>query len=149
MEMKTKDRGGETEKLTINIGYVDLGRIDLLVQDGFFANRSEFIRAAIRQELAAHAGAISRTVDRHTLDMGLRDYRASDLESVQAANQRLHIKVVGLARIADDVTPELARQTIASITVLGALQASADVREALSDRISYRTPTLTGITDPR
>lgn len=142
-----KDRGSETEKLTINIGYVDLGRIDLLVQDGYFSNRSEFIRTAIRQELANHASAITSTVDRHTLEMGLRDYSAADLESVRDAGQRLHVKVVGLARIAADVSADLARQTIASITVLGALQASREVRDALHDRIRYRTPTLTGIGD--
>lgn len=142
-----KDRGSETEKLTINLGFVDLGRIDLLVQDGFFSNRSEFIRTAIRHELTNHAGAITRTVDRHTLDMGLRDYSAADLETVRKAGQRLRIKVVGLARIAADVTPVLALETIASITVLGALQASSEVKDALADRISYRTPTLTDFGD--
>lgn len=142
-----KDHGSETQKLTINIGYVDLGRIDLLVQDGFFSNRSEFIRTAIRHELTNHAGAITRTVDRHTLEMGLRDYSLADLESVREARQRLCIKVVGLARIAADVSPALALETIASITVLGALQASSEVKDALADRISYRTPTLTGFGD--
>lgn len=142
-----KDRSSVTEKLTINIGYVDLGRIDLLVQDGFFSNRSEFMRTAIRHELTSHADAITSSVDCHTLEMGLRDYRVADLETVREAGQRLRIKVVGLARIAADVTPALALETIASITVLGALQASSEVKDALADRISYRTPTLTGFGD--
>jgi Arc/MetJ-type ribon-helix-helix transcriptional regulator len=129
------ERGGETEKITINLGYVDLGRIDLLVQEGFYSNRSDFIRSAIRLQLGGHASEITRSIERHTLELGLRDYTVSDLEAVRQAGETLHIRVIGLARIAPDVSPELARATIASITVLGALQASAEVKRALSDRI--------------
>ncbi|WP_299362965.1 CopG family transcriptional regulator [uncultured Paracoccus sp.] len=125
----------DSEKITINLGYVDLGRIDLLVQEGFYSNRSDFIRSAIRSLLDGHADAVTKSIERHTMDLGLRDYTARDLEAVQAAGEVLHIKVVGLARIASDVTPELALATIGSITVLGALQASSEVKKALGDRI--------------
>ncbi len=125
----------DSEKLTINLGYVDLGRIELLVQEGFYANRSDFIRAAIRRQLDLHGDVIGVTIERHTLDLGLRDYTRSDLEACLAANEMLHIKIVGLVRIAADVPPELARATIASITVLGGLQASAEVKKILADRI--------------
>ncbi|WP_151612505.1 CopG family transcriptional regulator [Sinorhizobium alkalisoli] len=130
-----RDKTPESEKITINLGYVDLGRIDLLVQEGFYSNRTDFIRTAIRNQLASHSDEISRSIDRHTLELGLRDYAATDLEAVRAAGQRLHIKVVGLIRIAPDVSPALARDTIGSLTVLGALQASAEVKAALADRI--------------
>ena len=126
----------ENEKITINLGYVDLGRIDLLVQEGFYSNRSDFIRTAIRNQLDNHSEMVTQTIDRHTMELGLRDYTVADLEAVRAANEILHIKVVGLARIATDVPPELALATIGSITVLGALQASADVKKALGDRIT-------------
>jgi Arc/MetJ-type ribon-helix-helix transcriptional regulator len=129
------ERGGQTEKITINLGHVDLGRIDLLVQEGFYSNRTDFIRSAIRGQLATHAGELAQSIGRHTLELGLRDYSAVDLEAVRAAGEVLHVRVVGLVRIARDVTPELARATIASITVLGALQASAEVKRALADRI--------------
>jgi Arc/MetJ-type ribon-helix-helix transcriptional regulator len=130
-----RDRGGESEKITINLGYVDLGRIDLLVQEGFYSNRTDFIRTAIRNQLAAEAESVKQSIVRHTLEMGLRDYSRADLEALKAAGERLHIKVVGLARIAPDVTPELALATIESITVLGALQASAELKSALAERI--------------
>jgi Arc/MetJ-type ribon-helix-helix transcriptional regulator len=130
-----RDRGGESEKITINLGYVDLGRLDLLVQEGFYSNRTDFIRTAIRNQLAAHADAVSQSIERHTLELGLRDFSRADLETVRKAGEMLHIKVVGLARIATDVTPELALATIASITVLGSLQASQDVKAALAERI--------------
>ena len=130
-----RDRGGESEKITLNLGYVDLGRIDLLVQEGFYSNRSDFIRSAIRNQLAAHGPEITRSIERHTLELGLREYSVADLEAVRRAGDRLHIKVIGLARIANDVSPELARATIGSITVLGALQASASVKAALADRL--------------
>jgi Arc/MetJ-type ribon-helix-helix transcriptional regulator len=132
---KIREKGGETEKITINLGYVDLGRIDLLVQEGFYSNRTDFIRTAIRNQLTAEAEAVKQSIVRHTLELGLRDYSRADLESLKAAGERLHIKVVGLARIAPDVTPELALATIESITVLGALQASAELRSALAERI--------------
>ncbi|WP_417524108.1 CopG family transcriptional regulator [Marinovum sp.] len=132
---RLRDKTPDNEKITINLGYVDLGRIDLLVQEGFYANRSDFIRTAIRRQLDTQSDAVTKSIERHTMDLGLRDYRAADLEAVQAAGEVLHIKVVGLARIANDVTPELARATIGSITVLGALQASAAVKTALGDRI--------------
>lgn len=130
-----RDRQPENEKITINLGYVDLGRIDLLVQEGFFSNRSDFIRTAIRNQLDAHAEIVSRSVDRHTMELGLRDYSRADLEALRDAGEILHVKVVGLARIASDVSPELAAQTIGSITVLGALQASPEIKKALADRI--------------
>lgn len=132
---RPREKPPETEKITINLGYVDLGRIDLLVQEGFYSNRSDFIRTAIRRQLDTQSDAVSKTIERHTMDLGLRDYTAADLEAVQAAGEVLHIKVVGLARIASDVSAELARATIGSITVLGALQASAAVKTALGDRI--------------
>jgi Arc/MetJ-type ribon-helix-helix transcriptional regulator len=130
-----REKGGDTEKITINLGYVDLGRIDLLVREQFYSNRSDFIRTAIRNQLATHADAVTHSMERHTLELGLRDYSRADLEAVKAAGEKLHIKVVGLARIASDVTPELALATIASMTVLGALQASPAVKSALAERI--------------
>jgi Arc/MetJ-type ribon-helix-helix transcriptional regulator len=132
---KARDKGGESEKITINLGYVDLGRIDLLVQEGFYSNRTDFIRTAIRTQLGTHADTVRQTLDRHTLELGLRDYTRADLDSVRKAGEMLHIKVVGLARIAPDVTPELALATIGSITVLGALQASPEIKSALAERI--------------
>ncbi|TPW32785.1 CopG family transcriptional regulator [Pararhizobium mangrovi] len=133
--VRQRDRLPESEKITINLGPVDLGRIDLLVNEGFYANRSDFIRTAIRNQLANHEETVNRTLDRHTMELGLREYTRADLEAVRDAGERLHIKVVGLARIAGDVPPTLAEATIASITVLGSLQASAEVRKALSGRI--------------
>jgi Arc/MetJ-type ribon-helix-helix transcriptional regulator len=130
-----RDRGGDTEKITVNLGYVDLGRVDLLVQEAFYSNRADFIRTAIRNQLATHADAVNQSLVRKTLELGLRDYSRADLEAVKAANQKLQIKVLGLARIAADVSPELASATIESITVLGALQASREVKAALADRI--------------
>jgi Arc/MetJ-type ribon-helix-helix transcriptional regulator len=125
----------ESEKITINLGYVDLGHIDLMVQDGFYANRTDFIRTAIRNQLDRHADVVRQSVARKTLDLGLRHYSREDLEAVQAAGEKLQINVLGLITIARDVSPELARATIASVTVLGALHASPEVRAALSDRM--------------
>ncbi len=130
-----RDKTPDSEKITINLGYVDLGRIDLLVQEGFYSNRTDFIRTAIRNQLGTHTEAVSKSIERHTMELGLRDYTRADLESLQKAGEVLHVKVVGLARIASDVTPDLALATIGSITVLGALQASAEVKAALASRI--------------
>ena len=134
--IKLRDRTPESEKITINLGYVDLGRIDLLVQEGFYANRSDFIRTAIRNQIDTQSQEVTASIARHTMELGLRDYSAADLEALCAAGEVLHVRVVGLARIAADVTPELARKAIGSITVLGALQASKEVKAALADRIS-------------
>jgi Arc/MetJ-type ribon-helix-helix transcriptional regulator len=124
----------DTEKITINLGYVDLGHIDLLVQDGFYANRTDFIRTAIRNQIERHADATRQSVARKSLDLGLRHFSREDLEAAHAAGQRVDIRVLGLASIAADVSPELARASIASVSVLGALQASAAVKAALADR---------------
>jgi Arc/MetJ-type ribon-helix-helix transcriptional regulator len=122
------------EKLTINLGPVDLGRIDLLVQEGFYANRSDFIRTAIRNQLVAEREPLARSIERHRLDLGVRDITRHELETAIQEHRTLHVSVVGLARIAPDVTPELARAAIASVAVLGSLQASAEVKAALADR---------------
>jgi Arc/MetJ-type ribon-helix-helix transcriptional regulator len=130
-----RPRMPESEKITINLGYVDLGQIDLLVQEGFYSNRTDFIRTAIRNQLERHGEAVKQSVARHQLDLGLRHYSRLDLEAVRAAGETLYIQVLGLAVIAKDVAPDLARATISSIHVLGALQASPEVKAALSDRI--------------
>ena len=130
-----RERVADTEKITINLGYVDLGRIDLLVQEGFFSNRTDFIRTAIRNQLRSQSDELSRSVERHRMEVGLLELGVADLEAARAAQDVLHVKVVGLLRIAPDVTTELALQTIGSLTVLGALQASRDVKAALADRI--------------
>ncbi len=130
-----RQRTGETEKMTVNVGVVDLGHVDLLVQEGFYSNRSDLIRTALRNQLALHADTVKQTVARRTLTVGLQHYNRADLEAVVAAGQRLQLQVVGLARLADDVTPELALAAIESVTLLGAFQASPAVRRALADRI--------------
>lgn len=128
-------RGGDSEKITINLGYVDLGQVDLLVSEGFYSNRTDLIRTAIRNLLERHADAVKQTVTRNSLDLGLRHITREDLEAARSAGEVLHIRMLGLLTIADDVTPQLARKTIASLTVLGALHASADVKAALADRL--------------
>lgn len=134
--LEPRTRIGETEKMTINLGVVDLGQIDLLVQEGFYSNRTDLVRTAIRNQLLVHADAVQRTVARRTLLLGLQHLSRADLEQAQAAGQMLQVQVLGLARIADDVSPELARATIASVVVLGAFHASPAVRSALADRIA-------------
>ena len=121
-------RPSETEKITVNLGYVDLGHVDLMVQEGFYSNRTDFIRTAIRNQLERHADVVKKTVARKTIDLGLRHYSREDLEAVEAARQSLHLRVLGLVTIAPDVSAELARATIASISVLGALHDSAGSR---------------------
>jgi Arc/MetJ-type ribon-helix-helix transcriptional regulator len=133
--LEARQRAGETEKMTINVGVVDLGQVDLLVQEGFYSNRSDLIRTALRNQLALHADTVRQTVARRTLTVGLQQLGRAELEAAVAAGQRLQVQVVGLARIADDVTPELAHAAIESVTVLGAFQASPAVRRVLADRI--------------
>jgi Arc/MetJ-type ribon-helix-helix transcriptional regulator len=130
-----KIKVADSEKITINLGFVDLGQIDLLVAEGFYGNRTDFIRTAIRNQLSSHSDAVKQVVARKMLVLGLQNFSAEDLRAVKAANQTLHIRVLGLATIAGDVEPELARATIASIEVLGALHASPAVKAALADRL--------------
>lgn len=133
--VQLRGRIPDSEKITVNLGYVDLGRIDLLVQEGYFSNRTDFIRTAIRNQLNNQSEEVSRSIDRHTLEVGLLELGVANLEAARAAGEMLHVKVVGLVRIASDVTPELALQTIGSLTVLGALQASPAIKAALAARI--------------
>lgn len=128
------ERMAESEKITINLGFVDLGQIDLLVAESFYGNRSDFIRTAIRNQLARHADALQQVVARKTLVLGLQHFSADDLRALQASGRKLQLRVLGLASFAPDVTPELALATIESIDVLGALHASAAVKAALATR---------------
>ena len=129
-----RPRFPDTEKITINLGYVDLGQIDLMVQEGFYSNRTDFIRTAIRNQLERHSDVVKQTTARNSLGLGLRNYCRQDLEAAHRAGEMIHINVLGLATIAEDVTPDLARATIASISVLGALHATPAVKAALADR---------------
>jgi Arc/MetJ-type ribon-helix-helix transcriptional regulator len=124
----------KTEKITINLGIVDLGQIDLLVQEGFYANRTDFIRTAIRTQLASREAAVNQTVARRTMVLGTRHYSRRELEDLRAAGQTVQIRVLGLATIAADVPADLARATVESVEVLGAFRASPAVKAALASR---------------
>jgi Arc/MetJ-type ribon-helix-helix transcriptional regulator len=128
-------KAADSEKITINLGYVDLGQIELLVAEGFYSNRTDFIRTAIRHQIERHADVVRQTVTRKRVDLGLRHFSRADLEAAQSAGELISIRVLGLATIAPDVSPALARESIASISVLGALHASPEVKAALADRI--------------
>lgn len=128
------ERAGDSEKITLNIGFVDLGQVDLLVAEGFYSNRTDFIRTAIRNQLGVHADAVKQVVARRMLVLGLQHFDAAYLKTVKAAKQRLQVRVLGLATIAADVTPELALETIDTLEVLGALHASPAVKAALRKR---------------
>ena len=130
-----RPKSADTEKITINLGYVDLGHVDLLVQEGFYSNRTDFIRTAIRNQIERHADVVRQSVKRTSIDLGLRHFGREDLEAARGAGRMLDVRVLGLASIATDVTPELARATIASLVVLGALHASPVVKAALADRM--------------
>lgn len=133
---KTADKAPDSEKLTINLGFVDLGQIELLVQEGFYSNRTDFIRTAIRNQIERHADTVRHLVTRKSTDLGVRHITRAELIAAEAAGQMLDIRVLGLTVIAPDVSAELARATIAALNVLGALQASQAVKAALADRIS-------------
>ena len=134
-QQELKLKTAESEKITINLGPIDLGQIDLLVQEGFYSNRTDLIRTAIRNQLNQHADVVKQTVARKSLVLGMQHYSRQDLERIQAAGQRLQIQVLGLASIASDVSVELALATIESIFVLGSLHASAVLKTALAQRI--------------
>jgi Arc/MetJ-type ribon-helix-helix transcriptional regulator len=129
-----RPKTGDSEKITINLGFVDLGHVDLLVRDGFYSNRTDFIRTAIRNQLDRHGEQVRQSVARHRLAIGLTRFARAELEALREAGETLTIRVLGLAVIDADVTPELARDTIAAVEVLGALQASPAVKAALADR---------------
>jgi hypothetical protein len=133
--LEPRRKESESEKITINLGYVDLGHIDLLVQEGFYSNRTDFIRTAIRNQVLAHGEVLKSSVARRSMVLGLQRYTRRDLEKVVASGEQLHIQVLGLATIDDDVPPQLALQAIASVVVLGALRASPEVKAVLADRI--------------
>ncbi len=131
-ELRTRPQ--ETEKVTINLGYVDLGQIELLVAEGFYQNRTDFIRTAIRNQLDRHSDAVRQSTARRAVELGLRRVSRQELEDARDLGRPLDLRVLGIAAIAADVTPELARAGIASVSVLGALQASQAVKAALADR---------------
>jgi Arc/MetJ-type ribon-helix-helix transcriptional regulator len=124
----------KSEKITINVGLVDLGQIDLLIDEGFYANRTDFIRTAIRRQLESRADAVNHTVARRALILGIQHLSRRELEELRDAGQTVELHVLGLATIANDVSPELALATIASVEVLGAFRAPRAVKAALATR---------------
>ena len=131
-----RPKAPDSEKITINLGYVDLGQIELLVAEGFYANRTDFIRTAIRNQIDRHSDAVRQSAARRSVELGLRRITRAELETARDVGRPLDLRVLGLATIADDVSPELARAAIGSVSVLGALQASAAVKAAIADRLA-------------
>lgn len=134
MSVPPRGESERTEKITVNLGPVDLGEIDLLVQEGFYANRTDFIRSAIRAQLATRAGALAQSAARKTLELGLRSVTRAELDALRARGETMELRVLGLAVIADDVSSDLAAATISQVEVLGSFRAPPDVRAALRDR---------------
>jgi len=133
--IKPRRKEPESEKITINLGYVDLAQVDLLVQEAFCSNRTDSIRTAIRNQLGNHGNVLKRTVARRSMVLGLQRYTRQQLQSVRAAGEQLHIQVLSLMTIDDDATAQLAAQTIAFMVILGAQCVNAKVKAALADRI--------------
>lgn len=125
----------ETEKITINLSAVDLGKVDLLVQEGLYSNRTDFIRTAIRNQLNSHNLEIQQSVTRHAFAIGMIVYNKADLEKLRSKGEKLEAKVIGVLQMADDITPGLAREMVESITLRGVFQASDAVKAALADRM--------------
>lgn len=140
LQIKAQTKAPDSEKITINLGFVDLGQIDLLVSEGFYGNRSDFIRTAIRNQLGQHAEALKQVQSRKTLVLGLQHFSAADLRAAKASQTKLHIHVLGLASFADDVSPELALASIESINVLGAVHASPALKAALAGLAARSNP---------
>jgi Arc/MetJ-type ribon-helix-helix transcriptional regulator len=126
----------DSEKITINIGSVDLGRIDLLVQEGFYSNRTDFIRTAIRNQLERQSTTVDSIKSRKSMVIGTLVFNNRDLQEKKANNEMVNIKVIGMLILADDITPELALDTIQSITVHGVFKAPDDLKEVLKERIN-------------
>ncbi len=125
----------DTEKITVNIGIVDLGSIDLLVQEGFYASRADFVRTAIRNQLERQKTAVDSITTRKSMFIGTLSYNRHDLEQIRSQNEMINAKVIGMFILADDVSPQLALDTIQSVTVRGVFKAQEDVKEALEDRL--------------
>lgn len=125
----------DTEKITINIGSVDLGRVDLLVQEGFYSSRADFIRTAIRNQLEKQKTAVDSITTRKSMVIGTLGYSRSELEKKREANEMINVKVIGMFILSDDVTPDLALDTIQSVTVRGVFKAPEDVKKALIERL--------------
>ena len=125
----------DSEKITINISAVDLGKIDLLEQESLYSNRTDFIRTAIRNQLDKHNLEIQQSVIRHSYTIGVLVYTRSDLEKSKAKGEKMNITLVGFLHLGNDITPELAREVIESIQVRGILHASDEIKAALADRM--------------
>ncbi len=125
----------DTEKITINLSAVDLGKVDLLVQEGLYSNRTDFIRTAIRNQLDRHNLEIQQSVARHAYVIGVLIYDRKDLERYRAKGEKLNLKTVGFLNLANDISPELASEVIESIQIRGIFQASEAVKAALAERM--------------
>jgi len=126
----------DSEKLTVNVSAVDLGKMDLLVQEGVYSNRAEFLRAAIRSQLGLHRLELEQSVQRNSFAIGIVGYGRHELEACRAKGERLAISVVGMLILKDDVSPELALETIASVKVRGVFNAATAVKESLLSLMS-------------
>jgi Arc/MetJ-type ribon-helix-helix transcriptional regulator len=124
-----------SEKITINLGAVDLGKVDLLVKEGLYSNRTDFIRTAIRSQIDKHNFEIQQSIARNAFLVGVLHYDRRHLERLQAKGERVRITVIGMLTLTRDIAPELAAEVIESVRVHGVFHASEAVKAALADRI--------------
>jgi len=125
----------DTDKVSFNISVVDLGKIDLLVEQGHYASRTDFLVAAVRTQLLTHVDTVQELFVRQSPLVGASIYSRKTLEKLTAKGKQLDINVVGLCMFAKDVTPELALATVHSLKVRGTFRASPEVKEALRERM--------------
>lgn len=118
----------ETEKITINIDVVDLGKIDLLVDQGFYSNRTDLIKTSIRNELLKHEETVKQIVTEKSYNIGVTKFSKDYLEQLASNHKVLDVKVMGLLIIEEDVTPQLVQKTIQTLKVMGAFKAKNEIK---------------------
>jgi Arc/MetJ-type ribon-helix-helix transcriptional regulator len=122
------------QQLNVTMDAEEIHQVDLMVEQGLYASRKDFLQLAARNLLREHGVEVPRPMTGELKVAGIAVHNRKSLEKLRAAGRQLELNVTGIFRLADDVTPELACAVIKSLTLRGTFEASAEVKATLKDR---------------
>lgn len=120
-----------TEKITINVNTSDLGKIDLLIHEGYYSNRTDFIKSAIKSQVNKHDDEINMILSskkKKDWFVGVYVLTEDELQALKRYGRKKAIRGMGLLIVDKDVSLDLMKTSISAIETYGVCRCSSEIK---------------------
>ena len=128
---------GNSEKVSVNMNVGTLSQIDVLVDLGYYSNRSDFINQAVRQAIDQKQSIIENETSKQRESngdwfTGVCVITKDQLLIAKEKGKKLKIRGYGVVVI-DNKLDDLALEVIDSIDIKGKILASQKIKDTFSN----------------